>query len=112
MAAFLLRTWGFDAEAHYDIASALEAARFGGPRAALLVGVPEADGLGFARLLRGQPRCGDSVVIAIGRHAAAAERAPGAGAGHYLAGPADPGRLRELLDEAVRRPGPRVVPST
>jgi CheY-like chemotaxis protein len=98
MAVFLLREWGFDAEAHHDGASALEAARFG-PRAVLLVGVPEADALWFARLLRGQPRCGDSVVIAIGGHEAAA------GADYYLADPVGPARLRELLDRAVRQPG-------
>jgi CheY-like chemotaxis protein len=105
--AFLLRMWGYDAEACYGGAAALEAARAYRPHAVLLdIGMPGMDGFEVARGLRARPESTDIVVIGISGHATEGHRARSGGAGfdHYLFKPVEPEDLRGLLAQVAGQP--------
>jgi two-component system OmpR family response regulator len=102
--ALLLRLWGYDAEACYGGAAALEVARADRPQAVLLdVGMPGMDGFQVAQRLRAQPGLADTVVIGITGYGdeACRTQARAVGFDHYLLKPVEPDHLRELLAGAA-----------
>ena len=102
--AMLLRMWGYDAEASYGGAAALEAARARRPSVVLLdIGMPGMDGFQVAQHLRKEPALEETVVIGITGWSTETYRARARefGFDHYLLKPVDLGELKELLDCAA-----------
>ena len=101
---YLLRLWGYEADACYAGSSALEAARAYQPQAVLLdIGMPGMDGFEVVRRLREQPALRQTVLIALTGYAneACRLRAQESGFQHFLVKPVDPDDLRELLLRVV-----------
>lgn len=98
--AMLVWLWGHAVRVAYDGATALDLATAYRPDVLLLdIGLPRLDGYMLARLIRQQTRFDNALLIAISGHADRAHRLAGEAAGfdHYLAKPADPGRVEQLL---------------
>ena len=105
----LLVVWGYDAEARYGGAAALESVRTRPPAAVVLdVGMPRMDGFEFVARLRLVPGCERTPVVVVSGHTSEACQARGRelGIGHYLLKAADPNLLRELLSRLTMRPEP------
>lgn len=98
--ADLVTLWGYYAEARYDGAAALAAARVRRPSVALVdVGMPVMSGFEFVRRLRCLPECERTAVVVVTGHTAEAYRSIGRDLGidGYLVKPVEPVLLREGL---------------
>jgi len=98
--AMLLRLWGYDVQACYGGAEALEIARKYRPQVVLLdIGMPDMDGFEVSRRLRDQAALAGIVIIAISGYGNESERSRGrlAGFDHHLLKPVEPCLLQELL---------------
>jgi CheY-like chemotaxis protein len=106
---WLIRDWGFDAQASYRGSAALAAAELSAPDVVLLdIAMPAMDGFELARRLRENPRCESAVFIALTGYSpdTCGGRAAEAGFDYYLLKPVDPDELQGLLIE-VTNPGRR-----
>jgi CheY-like chemotaxis protein len=102
--AMLLGMRGFDAEAQYGSAAALEAARVRRPNVVLLdISMPGMDGFQFALRLRADPAFAETVVIGITGWGLDTFRirAHEFGFDYYLLKPVDCDQLHELLASAA-----------
>ena len=98
--AMLVNLWGYDTEASYGGAAALEAARAHRPNVVLLdISMPKMDGFQFALRLRAEPAFDQTVVIAVTGHGVDSYRirAHEFGFDYYLLKPVDLDELQELL---------------
>jgi CheY-like chemotaxis protein len=97
---WLIREWGYDAQATYGGSAALAAAELSAPDVVLLdIAMPAMDGFELAHRLRENPRCETTVFIAVTGYGpdTCGDRAPEAGFDHYLLKPVDLDQLQRLL---------------
>jgi PAS domain S-box-containing protein len=107
--ARLLRLRGHDVRVAFSGPEALDAARSHEPAFVLLdIGLPGMDGLQVARLLRAEPCCRLSVLIAVTGYGEddTRKRARDAGFDHHLVKPVDYDELVRLLDRPDQGPSP------
>lgn len=101
LTALYLETLGHRVRIAHDGKSAGDSARDFTPEVVLLdIGLPDLDGYEVARLLRGDPRCAESLIIAVTGYADDSSVARGwdAGFDHYFAKPVDLEVLSAIID--------------
>lgn len=105
--AELVTLWGYDAEARYDGAAALAAARVRRPAVVLVdVGMPLMSGFDFIPRLRGLPGCGRTAIVVVTGHTSDTHRTLGRDLGidQYLLKPIDAAQLRARLGRLTGEP--------